>query len=436
MTIENKISFQELKSLIKEQRNILENLKKEKDNSKINILTLKMKKINFSIPSILKEIIITKKLQSPYAEISETQNYSLLSQGFQDKEFAKSIKKEKYKKDTSNNFKDEELGSDFSKQTLNRIKKGEKKIKQLKEKEPSTYVRFSNNLFSNISINLLKKSIFRDLKRDLIKANLEFLPKSYVSVMLFTTLLSFIASIFLFIFFIFFNIGSQLPIITLVQESFSARFLKVFWVMFALPLITLIFMYLYPYLEKRSAETKIDQELPFVVIHLSAIAGSMVEPSRLFKIIISTKEYPYIGKEFTKLLNKINVYGYNIVGALRDSSFNSPSKKLSELFNGLATTITSGGDLQIFFEKRAQTLLFDYRLARERYIRAAETYMDIYISVVIAAPMIFMLLLIIIKVSGLGISLSASAITTLMILGVSIINIIFLVFLSLTQPKD
>ena len=134
-------------------------------------------------------------------------------------------------------------------------------------------------------------------------------------------------------------------------------------------------------------------------------------------------------------MNEINVLGYDLVAALRSSASNSSSKKLADLLNGLATTITSGGSLPEFFDKRAQTLLFEYKIEREKQTRAAETFMDIYISVVIAAPMIFMLLLMMMKISGLGISLSTSMITIIMILGVSMINVFFLIFLNLKQPS-
>jgi len=188
-------------------------------------------------------------------------------------------------------------------------------------------------------------------------------------------------------------------------------------------------------MEKRSIEGKINQELPFATIHMAAISGSMIEPTKMFNIISSTGEYPFLEKEFNKLLNEINIYGYDIVTALKDSALNCPSQKLAELYNGLATNITSGGSIYSFFEKRSQTLLFEYRLNKEKHTKTAETFMDIYISVVIAAPMILMLLLMMMKISGLGVSLSTSTITLIIISGVSLINIIFLIFLQLKQPE-
>jgi len=40
------------------------------------------------------------------------------------------------------------------------------------------------------------------------------------------------------------------------------------------------------------------------------------------------------------------------------------------------------------------------------------------------------------KISGLGIALSTSMITLIMVLGVSLVNIIFLTFLHLKQPAE
>ena len=101
----------------------------------------------------------------------------------------------------------------------------------------------------------------------------------------------------------------------------------------------------------------------------------------------------------------------------------------------MSTTIRSGGDLSKYLNKRAESLLFEYRIKREKATKAAETFMDIYISIVIAAPMLMMLLLILMNISGIGLSLSNLAITVLVVSIVALINVIFLVFLHMNQKK-
>ncbi|MEM3092003.1 MAG: type II secretion system F family protein [Candidatus Pacearchaeota archaeon] len=321
--------------------------------------------------------------------------------------------------------------------SFKKIKKEKTKVIEniKKQKKPSRYVNLANKYFYKLSDSLVKKGKFQNLGRDIVKSNMDFILPTYVSVIFFSTFLAFFVSIIITIFFLFFNISSLPPFLIPVNESLLTRFLKIFWIILILPASTFLFSYFYPSLEKKAIENKINQELPFATIHMSSITGSMVDPSKIFKIIIETKEYPNLEKEFIKLQNEINVYGYDLVTALRNRSFNSPSRKLSELYNGLITTITSGGNIPDFFEKRAQTLLFEHRLDMERQAKTAETFMDIYISVVIAAPMILMLLLIMMRISGFGISLSPLMITLIMVLSVTMVNIMFLTFLHLKQPK-
>lgn len=377
-----------------------------------------LEKINDDIPEILDRISLTRPLYQK--EIPEKIIIPEVS-----KEIKKPVERAKIPKE----FKITGL----EKLTIERLKKKKKEIVKEKTKKPSKYINVSNRIFSDFSRTLLKKDTFLLIEKDLMKSNLEFAPVSYISMVLFTTLISGAVSVIIFLFLLFFSL-KNFPLISFVEEPIMMRFLKVFWVLFIIPLGTFIFMYFYPTIEKNSSENKINQELPFATIHMATISGSMIEPSRIFSIIISTKEYPYLEKEFRKLLNFINVYGYDLVTALRSVAINTPSKKLADLFNSLVTTINSGGDLPDFFNKRAQSLLFEYKLEREKYIKFSETFMDIYISAVIAAPMILMLLLMMMKLSGLGIALSSAMISLIMVIGVSVINVIFLTFLHLRQP--
>ena len=327
----------------------------------------------------------------------------------------------------------------LERQTFKRLKKARKKkeesLKKPKKRKNTQYSEISSRFFSKLSKDLLGSESFQRLERDLVKANLDYAPTGYISMILFSTILSIIVAGFIFLFFLFFNVEAIVPFITRATDTINVRFAKVFWILFVIPLGTFAIMYLYPSLEKKSAEAKIDIELPFASIHMAAISGSMINPIKIFEIIIFTKEYPAIEREFTKILNDINVYGSDLVSALKNSAKNTSSKKLSELLNGLSTTINSGGDLVQFFDKRSQSLLFEYKLAREKSSKAAETFMDIYISVVIAAPMILMLLLMMMKISGLGLSMSVQAITLMMVLGVVVINIVFITFLHIKRSE-
>ena len=193
--------------------------------------------------------------------------------------------------------------------------------------------------------------------------------------------------------------------------------------------------YFYPASEKGSVGKRISDELPFVTIHMAAIAGSNIEPTRIFRIIANSPEYPTVGLEMKKIVNQVEVYGYDLVSALRNATKSTSNQKLGDLFSGLSTNIVSGGDLKNYLEKKAENFLKDYKLERNKYTSLAETFMDIYISVMITAPLILVVMLIIMNVTGLSIGLPFMWVMALIIGIVVLINIIFIIALEVKQPR-
>lgn len=297
------------------------------------------------------------------------------------------------------------------------------------------YARLSNTIFLKYAKSSMAKGEFKDLALDLRKANLDVLTASYISILFFTTLIAAFIGVMLGIFLWFFTISINAPFILPNEMAILQRMAIAFGGLIVPPLIAFGALYIYPSIERRSIASRIDSELPFVVIHMGSISGSGVEPTQIFKIVGLSKEYPSTRGEIRKVINQINVYGYDLITALKNIAKLTPSQKLSELLGGMASSITSGGDMQTFFEKRAETLLFNYRIERENYTKVAETFMDLYISIVIATPMILLLLLVMISVSGISVGLGVNHMTLVIIFIVAIVNIIFLWILSIRQPN-
>jgi hypothetical protein len=396
-------------------------------NDQIEKLKTSLHIVNEKLLKSLDETNLLSPLKAPEINVEEIAVQATEGEGIRRVKFSGKREKEILKR---------EKISDFEKETIKRLRKKKEKGEAKKpEKKSNEYTRTASGIFGNAAKGLIKQKKFQKLGEDLIKSNLNYNLITYVSTIFFNTAIAFGLAVFLFLFLLFFSISPTLPIITIATGSIFTRIIATFWILIVVPLATFLFMYMYPSLEKKSLEGKINAELPFAMIHMSAISGSMIDPIKIFSIIGTTKEYPHLEKEFNKLLNEINVYGYDLVTALKDLAIDSPSQRLADFFNGLATTITSGGSLFDYFGERAQSLLFDYKLEKEKSTKSAETFMDIYISVVIAAPMVLMLLLMMMKVSGLGISLSTSMISFLVAGGVSMINVLFLSFLQVKQQS-
>ncbi len=386
-------------------------------NSLINRISL----LNNEIPEILNDI-------SPIKKLNPEQNKPKISKP--------SIKKEI-------DFLISEKGKEEFLKELNINEQLIKKIKekQLKKSEnavelktSNNYGKISNKIFLSLSQKLIDKGYFENLRLEVKKSNINILSTTYLSMMFFSVMIAFFTGILLIGLLTFFKISLVELSFSFYEGGYLMRLLKLSWLPLAIPLITGILVYNYPSAEKKAIGNKIDQELPFVVIHMGSISGSGIDPIEIFRIIAMSEEYEFAGQEFRKILNQINIYGYDLSSVLRNVSLSTPSQKLSELLNGLGVTISSGGDISKFFEKRADTLLLDYRLEREKATKSAETFMDLYISVVIATPMILLMLLVVIAVAKVQTGFNANQLTITIIGVVAIVNILFLSFLHLKQP--
>lgn len=397
----------------------------------IESLKRSIKIINNSVPKMLRDISASKKLPAGFsigAKAKKT-NLESIRYGGPESEIRATVDK----KDRERLLKELSINENLIKKL--KKKKIRKKEDVAEFKAARGYLKFANRFFLERAKEWAKKGNFKQLSIEIKKANIDVLFEAYIAMIFLTVLISIFASVFLVILLMFLDVHLTWPVITIFKGNYLLRLAKIFWLVLAIPVGTFLALYFYPSAEKRNTSKKIDRELPFAVIHMSAISGSGIEPGEIFRIIGLSRDYPNLRKEIRKVLNQINLYGYDLVTALNNVAKTTPSEGLAKLFSGLSTTIHSGGGLKIFFEKRAESLLVSYRLERERYTRIAETFMDIYISVIIAAPMILLLLVIMVSISGIGFGFSAAQMGFLIIAAIALINIVFLGFLHIKQPK-
>ncbi|MBT7706055.1 hypothetical protein HN747_01270 [archaeon] len=285
----------------------------------------------------------------------------------------------------------------------------------LKDKDVSggnPYISISAKLFGKVARKL--EPSFSDLTNDLRAANIALVTTTYLSLMFFSCVLSLVAGVGLFAL-----LGGKLV-----------------WSIVLLPLIVFFLFYTYPSSRSSEINKKINYEISFATIHMAAIAGSNIGAVRLFEILSESNEYPNIGFELKKVLNQVKVFGYNVTNSLKNVASKTRNIKLSELLGGLATNINTGGQLKSYLEKKSESYLVDYKLERQKYIDLAGTFLDIYISILIAAPLILILLLMVMSMIGASfLGMGLNQIIFISIVAIIVLNIIFIIVLNIKQPE-
>ena len=181
----------------------------------------------------------------------------------------------------------------------------------------------------------------------------------------------------------------------------------------------------------------IKNELPFAIMHMASIAGSGAPLTTTFDTLLKSSEYKALSGEIKRIMNYVNLFGYNLSTALRSVAETTPSKDFKELLNGLRNTIETGGDLRLYLQNKADDTFINYKNDRKKYVETLATYSDIYTAVLIAAPLLFIIVLVLISL--VGNKLGGLDIGFIEKLGIYFIvpafNIAFIIFLNIVQPE-
>jgi flagellar protein FlaJ len=304
-------------------------------------------------------------------------------------------------------------------------KKKTKSIKPKKPKEKYTWLKITSSRFFGNTVDKYDK-YFNSLKNYILTADIGVLYRTYISLLLFFTLIVFLITIIV------------VPIVALIMGlDITILILGSIMMSFFTAGFTFFMLYIYPISRTNRRKKNINLNLPFAITHMAAIASSGVPPYSMFKILKNFKEYGEISNESGKIVRNIDLFGLDETRAIKEVIQRTPSRPFKEFLQGILSTIKTGGNLELFLKQQSEKALFNYRLRREKYLRTLETYADFYTALLIAAPLIFVTILLIINIMGAQVfGIPASEMINLGIfIVIPVLNIIFLLFVHATQPK-
>jgi flagellar protein FlaJ len=268
-------------------------------------------------------------------------------------------------------------------------------------------------------------SSFVSLKESLITANARILFRTYLSLAFFSAFLTFIATFIMTMLFVI---------------NFKLNLIFAFFGLLIVPLffssLTFFMIFVYPFSVSQSRRRDIEANLPFALTHMAAVSESGAPPLTIFKILSKFNEYGELSKEADEIARNVELFGLDEISALKDSANKTSSSDLKDVLEGMIVTIQSGGSLKSYLIEESGKAMFNYTIKREKYNQLLSTYADIYTALLIAAPMIFIVVLAALNIMGGDMfGFTIQELMTLGILALATLNLMFLTFLSLTQPK-
>lgn len=158
--------------------------------------------------------------------------------------------------------------------------------------------------------------------------------------------------------------------------------------------------YIYPSLLVGEQKKQTLGTLPFALLYLETLVASGMPLTGMFKTLAKFKEFGEFARESKRIVDESQIAGISLAEAIANAAKRTSAEELKDIFWGIRSTITVGGDLRLFIHEHAKTAMYDYKRSLEQFTKRLTLMVEMYITLVIVGSVIFTVLTTII--SGLG----------------------------------
>jgi len=293
-----------------------------------------------------------------------------------------------------------------------------------KSEKPSFLTTASYMLFSRVA----SRFTFPALKEDYQKSGISRLYESYLALMFFTSLITWISG---------FIIGALIH-----QLFFQLEFFRyLIAVLSFTSIITLVIPALfivYPLYRKGQSKKQIDANLVYTTGYMGVLSAGGISTERMFERVIQVEQCPVIRELAKQLVTNIKMFGLDISSSLEGVALVSPSETFSMLLIGITNTVKTSGDLKGLFSFETKRLLHTKREQLKKTLNTLLSLGEIYIATMVMGPIVFIVMITILSIMGnatFGLT-PVEQLNLLVFLGLPAISTIFIILLNGILPEE
>ena len=235
---------------------------------------------------------------------------------------------------------------------------------------------------------------FKEVHTQLKKSGIKVTFKAYISMMFLTSIIVFVVSLGVLPF--------LLPII-LGFESISVANLLLS-VMFASLgfFFTLILFYIYPGMIASNRKIPIEINLPYITSFLTLLSSSNVPPSVIFRSMARIDTLSEVKQEFSNIVRDVEIFGKDLMNAILENAKYTPNDKLREILKGYVATVRTGGNPTEYLRITTENISRERMSKLDIMLESLSAVAEIYILVLVAMPLLFVVLLATLGMIGSG----------------------------------
>ncbi len=169
-----------------------------------------------------------------------------------------------------------------------------------------------------------------------------------------------------------------------------------FWTLLFLFMVPGLYLYqiLYPGVIARGRKSRIDLELPYAVSYMQALSTTMSPFEVIRRIYEERRMFSDVSAEFGQIVRDVELFGDDLITALRNLQHTTPSPLLADFFNDLCIVFESGGDFSAYLASKTGYFHQEARRELELVLKTMEIMAEVYVSAFVAGPIAIIIMIV------------------------------------------
>jgi flagellar protein FlaJ len=156
--------------------------------------------------------------------------------------------------------------------------------------------------------------------------------------------------------------------------------------------ITYAIFILYPGIEAGNRRRNIDASLPYAINYVTSMSTAGITPAEVFRLLGDSPIYGESSVESRYIAREIDIFGRDLIDALRLVSSSTPSKRMKEFLQGAMASISSGGNLTDYFRTKADQYALENRQTQKLFLDTLALISESYVTAMVAGTLFLIIL--------------------------------------------
>jgi flagellar protein FlaJ len=264
------------------------------------------------------------------------------------------------------------------------------------------------NSFERFCFNLLgkrmkeKREDYAALRNDLISARFKtpfevYLSTAFVSAILVGLSSALVIGIISWVFEVpnMIKYRGEVPDILVGLSSYTLILGTIFITIFSLLVfggLTYLVFILYPGLEAGNRRRNIDASLPYAINYITSMSTAGITPAEVFRLLGSSPIYGQSAVEARYISREIDIFGRDLIDALRMVSASTPSRRMKEFLQGTMASVASGGNITEYFRTKAEQYALENRQTQKMFLETLALVSESYVTAMVAGTLFLIIL--------------------------------------------